>query len=459
MWGEIKRWEHGHGCRHIGARRHHNFRVAGGGHACAECEAVLMEHTGASANSARVILENIDDLALTVKRFAQQPRGMLLEFDSRRVLAIVDLIVTSFPGIQANLGLRGLQPGRYKIHENKTLVIPDKDNVIGTGSFGVVHRAHIECAGADRVPVAIKIPVINMCASNAEPACRATRGCTWDARTPTTHWRSRSSHRKGSSGESMGRSPCQQTGNVAPTPTGDRVVAYVRGGFILECLVHAFAMCMAPGVGEFDYVAPKINFMVRSRGTVVVGFEELMYDGWEAIDKGSDLGVMGLVIQATHLLTLMNNQGLMFVHRDYHPGNVMCKRRVDDTKPLDVAGFRVATPVVWRIIDFGMSIVRPRSCAAHQGYLMPPVNKTPYAGNPLRHARSPGHDMRTMLWALSDHVTTATPMARDFLDTYCFTGPWHNVYRQTRDHMRFRPASVLARVRRFLRRRPIVGID
>jgi len=167
--------------------------------------------------------------------------------------------------------------------------------------------------------------------------------------------------------------------------------------------------------------------------------ESLFMDGWKMVDTGSAKELFSFMVQACNLVHIANMKGVRFTHRDFHPGNIMCKR--NGGKRLKLFNKKTIKPKYrWLFIDFGMSCVsKLGSCAQKKGRgtFLPPQDETPYAGEDVifcnPRANSQYYDMRLFFHACYDSRDEMPKKVQTFMeewldDRFEDTPGWHDSY-------------------------------
>ena len=294
--------------------------------------------------------------------------------------------------------------------------------------------------------VAIKYPRLNFCKSESKSSCGKRPGCEW-----------------------QGKQKCQQTGLVRATKKNETQFETVKGAFVVETLVHVILACIDSVTAPVENIVPKPLFMARvqpryrtrrlarearekfgiQRNSIIIGMEALHKDGWGVIDEGNAREIFSFLLQCAGLLIRANQNKMRFTHRDFHPGNMMCKKNTKSTVNV-VKGLTLRTKYVWKLIDFGMSCMNN---------FMPPQEQTAYYNTYSDMCSSDDnsyYDMRLMLHTMDWHRDDFPDKVKAFLEPYRSRFEdkhWHEGYvgggtltPKASDADRFAPANIIRAV-------------
>ena len=167
--------------------------------------------------------------------------------------------------------------------------------------------------------------------------------------------------------------------------------------------------------------------------------------------------IFSFMLQACHIVHVANQRGLEFTHRDFHPGNIMCKK--NGKKPLRLFNGKTIRPKYkWLFIDFGMScITRFGACSQEEkvtGIFLPPQEDTPYSEDAnIFCGSSSEYDMKLFFHAVYDNrddMISSNKKTLSFLESWLDSlfgdTSWHDSYNQHSDESEFSPSQCMKRV-------------
>ena len=307
--------------------------------------------------------------------------------NQRRLNALYESLLDRLPVLQgSNPNDFGINAGNYYLG-NQVITVPDLTKVkpLGEGTFGIVYKGSTHRDGTSPIPIAIKLPKVNLCDGYKAADCRKEEGCRWsldkstkpkrkvhkptkDDYTPTAvqdaveckpdnasidlaklqkeaTMNLAKLRRKLAKFEGGGkRGECLQESFKYATPDEMAELKQSQYAFMVESMVHLLLACIRSTHDVLSMVAPRPIFVARTeprymtrgmeqelaenygiqRRTIVVGMEALDYDGWVAVEKKGVVDTFNMLVQSAYMLSLCNQHGVRFVHRDFHPGNIMC---------------------------------------------------------------------------------------------------------------------------------------
>lgn len=497
---------------------------------CSQCTQCLMDYGGMSHEQAE---HAIDEITGITRILAQKAPN------KRRLNALYESLLDRLPILEgSNPNDFGINAGDYSLG-NQTITIPDLNKVkpLGEGSFGIVYRGYTQRPGESPTPIAIKLPKVNLCDEYKAAACRKEEGCRWSLDKSTKRKRRAHAPKKDDyvpramndvewepddgnvdvdllrneatmdldalrkklaqfqGGGTRGK--CVQESFKYATSDEMKTLQQAQYGFVVESLVHLLLACVQSKDDVLSMVAPRPIFIAKvepryltrdmtqqldqnfgiQRRTIIVGMEALDYDGEAALKKGV-VDVFNMLVQSAYLLSLCNRHGIRFVHRDFHPGNIMCvvhktpqriRIPVGDEKYINYS-----TRVVWKIIDFGMSCIYTDCCNENRhGWLIASQEETPYSDKPMVHCKNKAMDMRIMMFYLYDvhynKFKRSMPWIREFLDFFFgddapeFTDEgWWDAYEEDKfsrkDKKRYAPEHVLRELYDYLKENPFRSV-
>ena len=492
---------------------------------CFRCAQCLVDFGGMSPSNATHALEELTQIT---RLLAQKSPNQ------RRLNALYESLLDRLPVLQgSNPNDFGINAGNYYLG-NQVITVPDLTKVkpLGEGTFGIVYKGSTHRDGTSPIPIAIKLPKVNLCDGYKAADCRKEEGCRWsldkstkpkrkvhkptkDDYTPTAvqddvEWKPDNAsidlaklqkeatmnlaklRRKLAKFEGGGkRGECLQESFKYATPDEMAELKQSQYAFMVESMVHLLLACIRSTHDVLSMVAPRPIFVARTeprymtrgmeqelaenygiqRRTIVVGMEALEYDGWVAVEKKGVVDTFNMLVQSAYMLSLCNQHGVRFVHRDFHPGNIMCvvhKRPQRIRIPVgNGKHINYSTRVVWKIIDFGMSCIYTDCCDhARHGWLIASQEDTPYSEKPLEHCKNRFLDMRMMIYALYDYLEEKN-WFKDFFDLLFGDDTpdiddWHDGYYDkftARDKKIYAPEHVIRVLYEHLKKNPLRSVS
>tara|TARA_Y100001970_G_scaffold259004_1_gene339519 strand:- start:468 stop:1124 length:657 start_codon:yes stop_codon:yes gene_type:complete len=213
------------------------------------------------------------------------------------------------------------------------------------------------------------------------------------------------------------------------------------------------------------------NFGIQ-RNSIIIGMEALHMDGWKMVSKGSQKEMLSFILQACYLVHVANQKGLQFTHRDFHPGNIMCKKNNRKRKTIHLfKGATIRPTYIWLFIDFGMSCITKfglcNQQSKKQDIFLPPQEETPYSEDMKMFCGkdSQDYDMRLFFHSIYDTRDemkgSNKPLVR-FLENWLGKrfgkSSWHDSYgtnKTKKDKHMFSPEQCIKKVWKYVLRQHI----